>query len=59
MYVIFIHGQVASGKYTVAKELRELTRLPIFHNHLTVDLVSTLFEFGRPPFVNLADHKNV
>ena len=55
MFVIFIHGPVSSGKYTIAKELARLTDLPLFHNHLTVDLVTSLFEFGTPPFVALRE----
>lgn len=56
MYIIFIYGPVASGKYTVAKELSKLTNLPLFHNHLCVDLVTTLFDFGTPPFIRLREH---
>ena len=29
--------------------------LPLFHNHLTVDLVKTLFEFGSPEFISLRE----
>ena len=56
MFIVFIHGPVASGKLTVAKELSKLTGLPIFHNHLCVDLVTSLFEFGSNPFVELREH---
>lgn len=55
MNTIFIHGPVASGKYTIAKKLSEKLALPLFHNHLTVDLVSSLFEFGSQPFVSLRE----
>src|SRR5215211_795705 len=55
MYVPFIHGPVASGKYTVGNTLAELTGLPLFHNHLTVDLAAALFEFGSKPFVELRE----
>lgn len=53
MSVIFIHGQVASGKFTIGKFLSKKIHFPLFHNHLTVDLVSTLFEFGTEEFRNL------
>lgn len=53
MKVIFIHGPAASGKYTIGKMLSDQTGLPLFHNHLTVDLVKTLFEFGSPAFTQL------
>ena len=55
MYVVFIYGPPASGKYTIASELNRLTGLPLFHNHLTVDLVSSLFGFGSNAFVRLRE----
>jgi hypothetical protein len=55
MKLIFIYGAPAVGKLTVARELSQLTGLPLFHNHLTVDLVSSLFAFGTPPFVSLRE----
>lgn len=50
MFVVFIHGPVASGKYTVASRLSALTGLPLFHNHLAVDAAKSLFDFGTPGF---------
>ena len=55
MLLVFIHGAPAVGKLTVARELATLTGFPLFHNHLTVDLVSSLFAFGTPAFVNLRE----
>jgi hypothetical protein len=55
MKLIFIHGAPAVGKLTVARELSRLTGFPLFHNHLTVDLVSSLFAFGTPPFASLRE----
>ena len=55
MKLIFIHGAPAVGKLTVARELSGLTGFPLFHNHLTVDLVSSLFVFGTPSFVSLRE----
>ncbi len=55
MKLVFIHGAPAVGKLTVARELAKLTGLPVFHNHLTVDLVSSLFAFGTPPFISLRE----
>lgn len=49
--VIFLHGPAASGKLTIARELAALTGLALFHNHLTVDLVLSLFPFGSPAFI--------
>ena len=55
MKLIFLHGAPAVGKLTVARELAALTGLRLFHNHLTVDLVSSLFPFGSEPFVLLRE----
>jgi hypothetical protein len=55
MLLVFIHGAPAVGKLTVARELAALTGFPLFHNHLTVDLVSSLFAFGTPSFVRLRE----
>lgn len=55
MKLVFIHGAPAVGKLTVARELAELTGFRLFHNHLTVDLVGSLFDFGSEPFVLLRE----
>ena len=55
MTLVFLHGPPAVGKLTVARELARLTGFPLFHNHLTVDLVSSLFPFGSEPFVRLRE----
>ena len=51
--VVFLHGPAAAGKHTIGQLVAERLRIPLFHNHLTVDLVATLFEFGSEPFVKL------
>ena len=40
---------------TVARELGKLTGYKVFHNHLAVDLVESVFEFGSEPFVELRE----
>ena len=55
MKLIFLHGAPAVGKLTVARELASLTGFRLFHNHQTVDLVSSLFDFGTEPFVLLRE----
>ena len=55
MRVIFIYGQAASGKLTVARHLAELTGLALFHNHLIVDAVRAVFPFGSEAFVRLRE----
>src|SRR6266540_39745 len=46
MQLLFLYGAPAVGKLTVARELAGLTGYKLFHNHLTVDLVGALFDFG-------------
>ncbi|HEX8772010.1 MAG TPA: AAA family ATPase [Pyrinomonadaceae bacterium] len=55
MKLIFLHGLPGVGKLTVARELAGLTGFRLFHNHLTVDLVTSVFEFGSQPFVELRE----
>lgn len=55
MKLVFLHGAPAVGKLAVARELAALTGFHLFHNHLTVDLVSSLFAFGTEPFVLLRE----
>jgi hypothetical protein len=55
MKLIFIFGMPASGKLTVANELSRLTGYKVFHNHLVVDLLLSVFDFGSKPFVELRE----
>lgn len=56
MLLLCIYGPAASGKLTVAKELESRTGFPVFHNHLVVDMLTPVFGFGSPPFVELREH---
>ena len=56
MPLLCIYGPAASGKLTVAKELESRTGFPVFHNHLVVDMLTPVFDFGSAPFVELRDH---
>lgn len=53
MDLIFIYGQPAVGKFTIAKELERMTGFTLFHNHLSVDLAKTFFEWGTPEYSEL------
>jgi hypothetical protein len=55
MNLIFIYGKPATGKLTVARELAGLTGYKLFHNHQTVDLLLSVFDFGSRPFVELRE----
>jgi hypothetical protein len=53
--LVFIYGLPATGKLTVARELAAMTGYKLFHNHLVVDLLLPLFDFGSTPFVELRE----
>ncbi len=55
MHVLFLHGPAAVGKHTIGSLLSPLVDMPLFHNHLVVDVVRTLFDFGSVPFVKLRE----
>ncbi|MEF3307690.1 AAA family ATPase [Paenibacillus sp. GYB004] len=46
MKLIVIFGPQAVGKMTVGQELAKQTGLKLFHNHMTIDLVSNFFSYG-------------
>lgn len=43
MKLVFIYGPPASGKLTIAENLSTLTGIPVFHNHLSRDLVKDIY----------------
>lgn len=49
MKLVIIFGPQAVGKMTVGKELAKITDLKLFHNHMTIDLVSNFFSYGTAP----------
>lgn len=51
MKLVIIFGPHAVGKMTVGQELEKLTGLKLFHNHMTIDIVSDLFK-------NMPEEKN-
>ena len=50
MKLIIIHGPPAAGKLTVANAIAGRTGFKVFHNHLSIDCVKPVFEFGVPAF---------
>ena len=53
MKLIFLHGPPASGKYTIAQVLHASYGVLNFHNHLTIDVAKSLFDFGTEEFWDL------
>lgn len=50
MSLIVVYGPVASGKLTVATQIADLTGYTLFHNHIFVDALATVFPFGNDEF---------
>ncbi len=50
MKLVFLYGPPAAGKLTVALALSTLTGYKVFHNHLTIDLVNSVFDWGTRQF---------
>ncbi|AZU62150.1 AAA family ATPase [Neobacillus mesonae] len=48
MKLVLIFGPQAVGKMTVGQELAKITELKLFHNHMTIDLVSHFFNYSSP-----------
>ncbi|WP_339166189.1 AAA family ATPase [Paenibacillus sp. FSL R5-0341] len=48
MKFVIIFGPQAVGKMTVGQELEKITKLKLFHNHMTIELVTPYFSYGTP-----------
>lgn len=46
MKLVIIFGPHAVGKMTVGQELAKITGLKLFHNHMTIDLITNFFSYG-------------
>lgn len=55
MRLIILCGPPGVGKFSVARELASRTGYRLFHNHLVVDLLESLFEFGSTRFIELRE----
>jgi hypothetical protein len=51
--LVFLLGPPAVGKMTVGRELSRRTGLPLFHNHLSIEAVLPVFDYGHPAFDRL------
>jgi chloramphenicol 3-O-phosphotransferase len=48
--IVYIYGPPSVGKLTVASEVQRLSGYKLFHNHLTVNALTPVFDFGSDPF---------
>jgi len=55
MHFVCVFGPPAVGKMTVGRELARLTGFKLLHNHMTIEPVLDIFEFGSPPFGRLVN----
>jgi len=55
MQLVVLVGLPGVGKFSVARRICEQLGYRNFHNHLVVDALLALFEFGSPPFVELRE----
>ena len=44
MHLVFLYELPGVGKLTIGSELARFTEVKLFHNHLSVNLVSAVFE---------------
>jgi hypothetical protein len=55
MKLLFLYGRPAVGKLTIARAVAALTGARLFHNHLTVNLALSVYDFGTPGFIELRE----
>ncbi|WP_411343313.1 shikimate kinase [Paenibacillus sp. WLX1005] len=48
MNFVILFGPQAVGKMTVGQHLAAKTNFKLFHNHMSIDLVSQFFDYGTP-----------
>ena len=53
MKFIIITGPQAVGKMTVGQELVKITNLKLLHNHMTIELLTKIFDYSRDLFRKL------
>ena len=55
MTLLIIYGAPAAGKLTIATEIARRTGFKLFHNHVSIDCVKPVFDFGTRPFLTMIE----
>ncbi len=55
MHFVFVFGPPAVGKMTVGREIASRTGYKLLHNHMPIEPLLEIFEFGTPSFGRLVD----
>jgi len=53
MHFVCVFGPPAVGKMTVGRALCDLTGFKLFHNHMSVEPILEIFDFGTPAYGRL------
>ena len=53
MKLIALYGPPGVGKLTIARVLAKTTGYKVLHNHLTIELLCALFDWGSKPYNEL------
>ena len=50
---VMIVGPQAVGKMTVGQELTKITNLKLLHNHMTIELLTKIFDYSKESYTKL------
>jgi hypothetical protein len=53
MHLVMLFGPPAVGKMTVGREIARRTGYKLFHNHMSLEPILDIFDFGTPAFTRL------
>lgn len=48
--LVILFGPIAVGKMSVGLELSKMTGMPLFHNHVSIEMLLPIFEWGSKEF---------
>lgn len=55
MKLIILYGQPATGKRTTGLELSRITNFPLFHNHVSIEVVRSIFSKKDESYFDLVE----